>query len=153
MINRFRHRSNIRCNYLSYTNPNTGRSYRLPMLHVRLCHGGLSFTTVALIDSGATTTFVPNAMAEALQLDLSDTPKDAVGAGGVFPNIKSKLDSLELVKGKQSIFDQFNDVTVQVPQKEGAIPYMVLGRDLLFQRFDIKFEERNQKVILKRHET
>ena len=151
MHNRFRNHSTIRCNYLHYRNPSSGVNYRLPMLHVRLCHGGLSFTTVALIDSGATTTFVPTAMAEALQLNLSKSISDAVGAGGVFPNIKSKLDSLELVKGKQSIFDQFNDVTVKVPTQEGAIPYMVLGRDLIFKRFDIKFEERNQKVILKRH--
>lgn len=120
------------------------------MLHVRLAHNGTSFKTTALIDSGATTTFVPTPMAQTLGLDLSLRPSDAVGAGGTFKNIVTELQKVSLVKGRDSIFDEFENINVFVPVDENAIPYVVLGRDLLFQRYDILFEERNKKVILKR---
>lgn len=121
------------------------------MLHVKLTHGSSSFSTVALIDSGATTTFIPTEMAEALGMNLTRPPSDAVGAGGTFSNIASELEKLSLVKGRTSIFDEFFNVRVWVPANEGTIPYMVLGRDHLFKRYDIEFEERNEKVTLTRH--
>ena len=150
MSNRFRHSPVIRCRYLAWTNPKTGITARLPMLQVRLRHNEVSFRTTALIDSGATSTFVPTPMADALNLDLSAKPDDATGAGGEFKNIKSELGVLSLVKGVQSIFDEFQNVKVWVPVNPEAIPYMVLGRDLLFRRYSIRFEEREQKVTLKR---
>lgn len=151
MSNRFRHRSTIRCRYLAYTNPTSGVTHRLPMLHVRLVHGNLSFTTVALVDSGSTSTFIPTGMAQALQLNMTATPSDATGAGGVFTNIKSEIEKIFLVKGRASVFDEFQNVKVWIPVKEDAIPYVVLGRDSLFRRYDIEFEERNEKIMLKRH--
>ena len=121
------------------------------MLNVRLIHEGRSFATVGLVDSGATVTFIPTSMAEILQLDLSAKPKDAVGAGGIFSNINSQLEKLVLLKGRNSIHDEFQNIGVQVPVNPDAIPYVVLGRDTLFRRYDITFEERNEKVVLKRH--
>jgi len=90
-------------------------------------------------------------MAEILNLNLSGNPKDAVGAGGTFGNYSVELDRLVLIKGRNSIYDEFQNVKVQVPVNPQAIPYVVLGRDSLFRRYDITFEERNEKVVLKRH--
>lgn len=150
MSSRFRRSSKIRCKYLSWSNPKTGKTHRLPMLHVRLANNGISFRTTALIDSGATTTFIPTEMAQALELNLNQDPDDAIGAGGTFKNIIADIQKISLVKGRDSIFDEFTDVKVFVPVKTDAIPYMVLGRDLLFKRYDIMFEELNLKVTLKR---
>jgi len=121
------------------------------MLHIRLAQGARSLTTVGLVDSGSTTTFIPTDMASILQLDMSAQQHDAIGAGGPFRNIKSELEKLILVKGRASIFDEFENVKVEIPVNPKAIPYVVLGRDTLFRRYDIKFEERNEKIILKRH--
>lgn len=121
------------------------------MLNIRLLHQGRSFATVGLVDSGATTTFIPTSMAEILQLNLSAAAKDAVGAGGMFRNKDSELETLTLLKGRNSIYDEFQNVKVQVPENPDAIPYVVLGRDTLFRRYDVTFQERNEKVILKRH--
>lgn len=150
MSHRFRHSSFIRCRYLSWSNPSTGFAVRLPMLHVRLRHKNIAFKTTALIDSGATSTFVPTQMAQALQIDLSTNPDDAIGAGGSFKNIRTELEHLSLVKGVSSVFDEFENIKIWVPVNEDAIPYMVLGRDLIFKRYDIKFEEVKQKMTLKR---
>ena len=99
----------------------------------------------------ATTTFIPTDLAQILQLDLIAEVKDAIGAGGAFGNIASELEKLVLVKGRESIYDEFRNVKVQIPANPDAIPYVVLGRDTLFKRYDITFEERNEKVVLKRH--
>lgn len=121
------------------------------MLHVRLVHGKKSLKSVALVDSGATTNFIPRELAELLELDLTKPPRDAVGAGGPFSNIESRIDKVILVKGTNSIYDEFSDVFTYVPQKPQTLPYMILGRETLFWRFDIKFQERQEKVTLKRH--
>ena len=152
MSNRFRHRSTIRCNYISYNDPKTNHTYKLPMLHVRLIHGARSMKSVALIDSGATTNFIPRELADLLGLDLSNTPKDAVGAGGVFSNIESRIDKVVLLKGLNSAYDQFQNLFTYVPVQSDTLPYMILGRENLFRRYDIKFQEREEKVILKRHQ-
>ena len=151
MSNRFRHRSTIRCNYISYNDPISRTVFRLPMLHVRLAHGTKSLKSVALVDSGATTNFIPRELAEILELDLTKPPRDAVGAGGPFSNIESRIEKVILVKGVNSIYDEFRNVFTYVPQKPQTLPYMILGRDTLFRRFDIKFHERQEKVTLKRH--
>lgn len=122
------------------------------MLHIRLIHGQKALKSVALIDSGATTNFIPRELAEILELDLSKIPKDAVGAGGAFSNIESRIEKLVLVKGISSVYEEFTDLFTYVPVKMGTLPYMILGRDTLFHRFDIKFHERQEKVTLKRHE-
>lgn len=136
---------------MRYFDPRTNHNFRLPMLHIRLVQGGRSLTTVGLVDSGATTTFIPTDMADILGFDLSGTPKDAVGAGGAFGNIPTELERLVLIKGRNSIYDEFQHIKVQIPVNPQAIPYVVLGRDSLFKRYDITFEERNEKVVLKRH--
>lgn len=150
MSNRFRHRSTIRCNYISYNDPVTNHTYKLPMLHVRLVHGTRSMKSVALIDSGATTNFIPRELADLLQLDLTKTPKDAVGAGGAFSNIESRIDKVVLLKGMNSIYDEFPNLFTFVPVQPQTLPYMILGRENLFRRYDIKFHEREEKVTLKR---
>jgi predicted aspartyl protease len=55
----------------------------LPLVHIRLKHGDLAFRTDALIDSGATATFLPIEIAEVLGMDLSEKPSEAVGAGAL----------------------------------------------------------------------
>ena len=122
------------------------------MLHVRLMHGDRSMKSVGLIDSGATTNFIPRELADLLELDLSRTPKDAIGAGGAFSSIESRIDKVVLLKGMNSAYDEFQNLFTYVPVQPHTLPYMILGRENLFRRYDIKFHEREEKVTLKRHQ-
>ena len=89
LSNRFRRSSTIRCNYISYFDPVTKHTYKLPMVHVKLTHGSKSIKSVALVDSVATSNFLPREIADLLEISLIEPPKEAVGAGGPFKNIKS----------------------------------------------------------------
>jgi len=142
---RQKHRAAINCKYLSYTLPNGG-NIRLPMLHVRLSRENLSLSTIGLVDSGSTTTFVPLELAEILSLPI-ETESSAVGAGGSFNNTIRRVD-ISLLKGN-SVFAEFPNFPVYVPTDAGRVPYVVLGRDSIFRKFDITFRENQRRFILR----
>jgi hypothetical protein len=142
---RKKHRSAITYRYLSYELPNGG-IIRLPMVSVRLSHNDESLTTVALVDSGSTTTFVPLEFAEILSLPIEEEG-EAIGAGGSFQNTIRKI-NMSILKGN-TVVKHFNNFPVYVPIEEGRVPYVVLGRDSIFRAFDITFRENKQKVILR----
>lgn len=120
------------------------------MVNVKLVHKNQDLKTVALIDSGATFNFFPRELAEILNLDLSQEPKDAVGSGGKFSNINSLIGKCQLIKNKDAVFEEFTNLIINVPVEPNTLPYMVLGRDSVFRRFNIRFMEREEKIILKR---
>jgi len=130
--------------YFSYPVEGHDRQ-KLPLLHVRLIGQG-TLRSVALVDSGATVTFVPPELAEALGLDVVDRDVPAEGAGGGFLNNICKF-SLEIIKGAAVVHSLRGQA--HVPQEEGRIPFIVLGRDHLFADFDITFRERQQRVSFK----
>lgn len=118
----------------------------MPMLHVRLSHGDLSLGTIGLVDSGSTTTFVPLELAEILSLPI-ERESSAVGAGGSFNNTIRRVD-VSLLKGS-TVFAKFPDFPAYVPTDVGRVPYVVLGRDSIFRKFDITFRENQKRFILR----
>jgi hypothetical protein len=138
----------LNCKYLSYSLPNTNPpvSIRLPLLHVRLSYNDASLRTIGLVDSGSTTTFVPMELAEMLSVPV-EKQAQAVGAGGKFQNTIRKVD-ISILKGTTAIV-KFNSFPAYVPTEADRIPYVVLGRDSLFRKFDVTFRERQQRVLLK----
>ena len=120
------------------------------MVNVMLVHKAQDLKTVALIDSGATSNFLPMELAEILDLDLNRETSKAVGAGGKFSSKASIIGKCQLIKNKNAVFDEFTNLSVNVPVKTNTLPYMVLGRNSIFRRFDIRFMERAEKITLKR---
>lgn len=146
----FRSHSHISLHYLTYDRPGTTQTYKLPLAHARLTHKKNTFYTTALIDSGSTTNFLPIEFADMLELDMSGKRANPIGAGGEFESVVSRLDKCELFKRKNTVFDEFVNMHIEVPTKPGTLPYMVLGRDSIFRHFNIRFEENNEKVMLRR---
>ena len=136
------------CKYLTFYDSRLKRLFRLPLVHIRVKHNNLSFRTDALIDSGATATFIPLEIAEILGMTIPKEVHDAVGAGGTFSTYHTKINLIEIFKGSQ-IFCELNDIIVAVPATQGAIPHTILGRDTIFQKNDITFRERRQHTIFR----
>ena len=108
----------------------------------------MGFRTDALVDSGATATFVPLEIAQVLGVDIPEKTTDALGAGGPFPTHHTKLDELDVFKGTK-MFCGFQNVTITVPAEMNAIPHAILGRDLIFLENDITFRERREHTIFR----
>lgn len=125
-----------------------GETIRLPLLKIRLISpAGESMKTSALVDSGATVTFIETEIAEALALP-HERQATATGAGGDFENWISHVD-IEVLKGT-TVACQMKGTAVYIPKRVGAIEYCVLGRDSIFQHYNITFRECDQRVVLRR---
>jgi len=134
-------------NYLSYTYH--GSPIKIPAVHVRLINpvdSSRELNTFALVDSGATVSFLPLELAEILELKLGDK-SEAVGAGGIFDTYISKL-KVEVTKGSSVKYR--DEIEVQVPQEKEKIPYFVLGRNSIFLHFNVTIKETKQHVIFRR---
>ena len=105
-----------------------------------------TFETDALVDSGATSTLIPKEMADLLpSLEYEEPGVEVTGAGSRFSARQAKLKRITLIKNVTP-FANFVEVKVLIPDSEGILPYVILGRDFVFRRFDITFYERRRKI-------
>lgn len=141
-------RTPIKCRYLVYRFH--GRPIFLPLIHVRLVSESNAISSIGLVDSGSTVTFLPYELAELLDLPhlLEDT--ESIGAGGPFSTFIAKLHRLQLIKGTK-IISNFVDLQVHVPTEPDRIPYVILGRNSIFDRFEVIFQEKKNTLILHHH--
>jgi len=141
----------ITCKYqLFYFNK---RWVFLPLLKV-IIESKEKTGTIALVDSGATNTFIPRQLADAIELFSENKNKvgkgESTGASGKFKTEILKLKKLELFK-EGHIFDAFHSISVHVPAREEEdLPHVILGRDYIFKRYDITFYEKRRKMTLQR---
>lgn len=102
--------------YLRYSYD--GDTIRLPMVRVRLRDGDRSVKTIALVDSGATASFVPPELIEILGIPLGEAAS-ASGAGGDFPTHLVKI-VIEVLK-ENSVACTIEE-EVHVPVEAGRVP-------------------------------
>ena len=105
----------------------------------------ISLDVMALLDSGADLSVIPEGIAKVLNLDLSGKIEKANGIGGSVNVINTKMTAR--VKQKRESY-QFI-IPVQVILGKDKIPPL-LGRKGFFDKFEITFLDRQQKVKLKR---
>jgi len=108
----------------------------------------------ALVDSGATNTFLPYGLAEAIGLIPRDKSKlkkaTTTGASGKFPTLIIPLKRLQVFK-ENHVFETFQGLPIYVADNvKDPLPYVVLGRDSIFKRFDIMFNEGSRKMVFNR---
>ena len=123
-----------------------GERQELPLLHIRLIGRKERFRTIALVDTGATVTFIPHELAEVVGLEFLQKEEEAQGAGGVFANDVAKF-KLEILKGIDVVYRIEGEALI--PREIGRVPYVVLGRDYIFDAYDITFREQQQRMILR----
>ena len=144
-------RQNTKCNvkikYLAYGH----KIYQyLPMVHIILSNKKENiFSTIALVDSGATSTFIPLQIAELLEIELKEQNNDVSSAGGRFSSYITKINRMFIINGSTKLA-KFKNPVIRVPIKDEGIPFVILGRDSIFQKFDIKFQESKQQLQLRK---
>ena len=135
------------CKYLSYSyraKDGSVAAIRLPLVHIRIKSSETELETIGLVDTGATKTLIPKELAEILLLKC-EREAEVTGAGGIFISREAKLKRLLLMKNVTP-FATFVETKVLVPDSKDALPYVILGRDHVFKRFDITFHENRQKM-------
>lgn len=103
------------------------RAIRLPIVHIGLASEKAAYDTIALIDSGATTTHIPREDAEILQLEYKKDDRGELrrmntqGAGGDFMCNLATIKKLDVMK-KLKPFTTFRSIEVLVPESRVALP-------------------------------
>ncbi|MBI3623559.1 aspartyl protease family protein [Candidatus Pacearchaeota archaeon] len=119
-----------------------------PSIPVMLSGTGTKYQFIALLDSGADVSVIPKEVAELLGLDLNKRKEEARGIGGIVPAIQTNM-NIEL--GKPHEMYSFNiPVKVVLSEIDEEIP-VLLGRAGFFDKFVISFDQKEERVTLKRN--
>ncbi|MDP4012227.1 MAG: hypothetical protein Q8R00_01315 [Candidatus Nanoarchaeia archaeon] len=122
-----------------------GTTVKTPSIPVLFKGNKDTVEVVALIDSGADISAMPQAIAEILGLDLGGKITPAFGIGGKVDSVEAKLTTI-VEKGHEHY-------TFQIPIKIILGDYdlpILLGRAGFFDKFVISFDQSMEKVSLKR---
>lgn len=145
-----RQHSPIKCRYISYRLPN-GRVLFLPLIHVEVSSENEALTTIALLDSGATMSFLPYEIADILGANLmTGNPIGVETAGGACDFRPLILKKLCLLSGGNPC-SEFRNMHMLVPSPDKDLPYVILGRDYVFKRFHVIFRENVRRFELIHH--
>jgi predicted aspartyl protease len=122
-----------------------GSNIRTPTIPVMLKgQSNFSMDVMALIDSGADMSVIPEGLAKVLNLDLSKPTQSSFGIGS---EIKVKPSKMEITIKKNRENYKFV-IPVEVILNDDAP--IILGRKGFFDEFVITIDERNKKIKLKK---
>jgi len=117
--------------------PNSkGKIY--PLAKIDLCYEDQKLTFWPIIDSGANVSIFPKAVADALGIEFEGEPEPVEGVLGTF------LGYSHYVNIKLGDYGELISVRALFLMGE---PYPLLGREGLFDKFDVLFQERLKKVV------
>ncbi len=119
-----------------------------PSIPVTLWGAGQRFEFIALLDSGADVSAIPKDVAELLGLDLTGKKEEAAGIGGKVAAVQTNM-NLEL--GKSHEIYQFKIPVKVILRDEGEKIPILLGRAGFFDKFVITFNQKEEKIILKKN--
>ena len=118
------------------------------MIIVMLMHGTQMLPVAALIDTGSTESYLPLRIARRLGLDLTGKKGRARGGGGDFQYVPAILEECHLMDERNAAFATLTGMQVCVAD----VPHMILGRDYIFRKFRITFDEVLETMTLESRE-
>ena len=123
-----------------------GNVVKAPHIPINLISkSSMSIEFIALLDSGADVSIIPQDVAELLGIDLTKEREISRGIGGEVEVINTKI-KINIKKGHET-YDFL--IPVQVAMGGSKIP-VIIGRAGFFDRFRITFDQANETVSLKR---
>ena len=132
--------------YKAVKRPNN-KEIKSPSIPITLSGEGGKYRFIALLDSGADISVVPQEVAELLGLDLSGKREEARGIGGIVPAVQTNI-NLEVEKGHES-YSMNIPVKVLLVSSLEELP-VLLGRAGFFDKFVVTFNQRQEKILLKK---
>jgi hypothetical protein len=136
---------------VSYRLPD-GHMIHLPLIHVEVTSENAILTTTALLDSGATMSFLPYEITEILGITPVKGVQIGVStAGGACDFNPLRLKKLCLLFGGKPCAE-FRNMRMLTPSPDKEdLPYIILGRDYVFKRFHVTFRENVRRFELNHH--
>ncbi len=125
------------------------REVKSPSIPIILSGKSGKYQFIALLDSGADMSVIPEDVAELLGVDLTENKEEASGIGGKVPAIQSTI-YLEIGKGHENY--SFSIPIKVIFNKGGQEIPILLGRAGFFDKFVITFNQKDEKITLKKNQ-
>jgi len=122
-----------------------GTTIKTPSIPIMISGKKESFQVIALLDSGADVSVISKDMAELLGINLNKESHKSFGIGGSVSSIHSNMNII-VERGHERY--PLN-IPILVILDEYSFPPL-LGREGFFDYFTVTFEQRNQRVSLKK---
>ena len=116
----------------------TSKSKIYPLAKIDLQFEDKKRTFWPIIDSGANVSIFPKGVGDALGIDFEGEPEPVEGVMGTFLGYSHYVEIL--------LGDYKEPISVRALFLMGE-PYPLLGREGLFDKFDVLFQERLKKVV------
>jgi len=124
-----------------------GNVVKAPHIPVNLItKSSMSIEVIALLDSGADVSVIPQDIADLLGVDLTKEKEISRGIGGEVEVINTKI-KINIKKGHEN-YDFL--IPVQIIMGDSKVP-VILGRAGFFDKFKITFDQANEIVSLKKY--
>ena len=103
-----------------------------------------------LLDTGADITYIPKRIADIIDLDLKvDTLKETMSASGSFKTFRTCA-HMELPYKKKRISIGYVNIAVSDKPLGNDEDRILLGRDGVFSKYEITFNESDKKITMKK---
>ena len=106
--------------------------------------GERSFDFIALLDSGADVSAIPEVLARQLGMDMHNEPEFVHGVGGKVQAIESKIQVIIERRHERYRFQ----IPINIILGDEEFP-LLLGRAGFFDKFRIEFNQAEEKISLK----
>lgn len=115
-----------------------------PVADIQLDYLGSKQNILCIIDSGADFSFLPKSIGETLGIDFSEDDSISNSPEGIDGKIKAKCfeHPIQIHIGKFSF-------SIRIFWVEGSVTPL-LGREGIFDKFDVLFQERLRRVVFVR---
>ena len=119
----------------------THKSKLFPLAKVDLLYRNNKQSFWPIIDSGANVSLFPKAVGDALGIDFEGDPEPVEGVLGIFLGYSHYVNI--------TLGDYKEPISIRALFLMGE-PYPLLGREGVFEKFDVLFQERLRKVVFMR---
>jgi predicted aspartyl protease len=123
-----------------------GPPRKTPTIPVTFIGPSDSIDIVAILDSGADISVLPLEVGEQLGLDLTKNRSPCGGIGGEVETAEDHV-RVKIVQGHENY--TFDIPVKVVLDPKSSIPVLI-GREGFFEEFEITFDERRERITLKR---
>lgn len=113
----------------------------LPNYQVNLKHGNIEFATTMLVDSGAEVSLIPLKLGQDLGLALADAESTLL-ADTIGGTVEYVLRNVEMTIDEHSFI-----APVAWLQNNAAGEQLLLGREVVFDKFNIEFRQAEEEII------
>jgi hypothetical protein len=116
-----------------------------PLIPVRFRNGDVETPIIlSILDSGSDNTTISKPIAEFLSLEIGEW-EESQSAGGPFLTCRSKV---TMIIGRGGRIEAFENVEIRVTPSDTHPPIPLMGRNPIFDNYDITFSSTKKAVIL-----